>query len=54
VDTITKTVSALRGVKEVDVGFEESRATVTYVEGAVDPMNIAAAIESKGYEVTSP
>ena len=48
--TVTRALGAVNGVKDVKVDLKSGVATYTE-EKAVDPMVVAAAIKTAGYEV---
>jgi copper chaperone len=50
VNSIKRVLTALPGVKEVDVSLEHARAEVAYDEAAVKIDDLRAAIEDAGFE----
>jgi Cu+-exporting ATPase len=53
VQSVTRAVSRVSGVKSVDVSLEKNLATVDFDAAAVEPAAIVAAIEAAGFEATA-
>ena len=53
VNSVTRAVSQLPGVRKVDVSLEKKSATVEYDGTAVDPAAIVAAIDAAGFEASA-
>ena len=53
VQSVTRAVSRVSGVKKVDVSLEKKAATVEFDADAVAPAAIVAAIEAAGFEATA-
>lgn len=51
VNAVFKALSAVEGVKNVDVSLEQNQATVTYDDGVVKDEVLKAAVEDAGYDV---
>jgi copper chaperone CopZ len=54
VERVKKTLQALKGVREVVVSLEPQSAQVRYVESAVSPEHLVAAINSLGFKAGTP
>jgi copper chaperone CopZ len=54
VGRVTKTLQALEGVREVIVSLEHRNAQIRYVESAVSPERLVAAINSLGFKAGTP
>jgi copper ion binding protein len=50
VNSVTRSISRLPGVRKVDVSLERMGATVEYDGAAVQPAAILAAIDAAGFE----
>ena len=53
VQSVTRAVSRVSGVKGVNVSLEKKAATVEFDADAVAPAAIVAAIEAAGFEATA-
>jgi len=53
VQSVTRAVSRVPGVKNVAVSLEKKAATVEFDSAAVDPGGIVSAIEGAGFEATA-
>jgi copper chaperone CopZ len=53
VQSVTRAVSRVSGVRNVDVSLEWKAATVEFDPAAVAPAAIVAAIEAAGFEATA-
>jgi copper chaperone len=53
VQSVTKAIARLPGVRNVDVSLEKKAATVEYDDATVEPAAIIAAIESAGFEAAA-
>jgi len=53
VQSVTRAVSRVSGVRSVDVSLEKSAATVEFDAAAVAPSAIVAAIEAAGFEAAA-
>ena len=53
VQSVTRAVSRLSGVRGVDVSLEKKAATVEFDAAAVAPAAIVAAIEAAGFEAVA-
>ena len=53
VQSVTRAVSRVSGVKGVNVSLEKNAATVEFDATAVAPAAIVAAIEAAGFEATA-
>ena len=49
VRSVTRAVTQMPGVKQVDVSLADKRATVSYDGAAVNPAEIVGAINAAGY-----
>ena len=54
VGRVKKTLKALEGVLEVAVSLEHRHAQVRYLEPAMSPERLVAAINSLGYKAGTP
>jgi copper chaperone CopZ len=54
VERVKKTLKALEGVREVVVSLEQQSAQVRYVESAVSPERLVAAINNLGFKAGTP
>jgi copper ion binding protein len=50
VQSVTKAIARLPGVRNVDVSLANNAATVEYDDATVEPAAIVAAIEAAGFE----
>ena len=53
VQSVTKAIARLPGVRNVDVSLEKKAATVEYDDATVEAAAIIAAIEAAGFEAGS-
>jgi len=53
VQSVTRAISRVSGVRNVDVSLERKAATVEFDSAAVAPPAIVAAIEAAGFEATA-
>ena len=53
VQSVTRAVSRVSGVRNVEVSLEKKAATVEFDSAAVAPAAIVAAIEAAGFEATA-
>ena len=51
VDTITKALKAVEGVRQVSVSLESGEASVEFDESATSPGQLRATVQQAGYEV---
>lgn len=51
VNSVTKALSAVKGVEKVDVRLEQNQATVTFDEAQVTKDTLRLAVEDAGYDV---
>jgi len=50
VQSVTKAIARLPGVRNVDVSLDKKAATVEYDDATIEPAAIIAAIEAAGFE----
>ena len=53
-ERVKKTLQALEGVREVVVSLEQRSAQVRYVESAISPERMVAAINNLGFQAGTP
>jgi copper chaperone len=53
VQSVTKAIARLPGVRNVDVSLEKKAATVEYDDAIVEPAAIIAAIEAAGFDAAA-
>ncbi len=51
VETVTKAVNGLKGIRQVNVDLDKKRVTVDYDESQVDLNTISSKIKEVGFEV---
>ena len=53
VQSVTKAIARLPGVRNVDVSLDKKAATVEYDDATIEPAAIIAAIEAAGFEAAA-
>ena len=53
VQSVTRAIARLPGVRNVDVSLDKKAATVEYDVATVEPASIVAAIEAAGFEAAA-
>ena len=53
VQSVTKAIARLPGVRNVDVSLERKAAMVEYDDATIEPAAIVAAIEAAGFEAAA-